>query len=254
MVAASALQRVSLCVVLIAIVCTTALVHAQVRPTQSSFQDCAECPSMRAIPPSRNANAASSDMPIAVSVTPITFAQWDRCAVSGGCNDYRPDRQTWSRDTPVVNVSYLDAQSYIGWLKKKTGANYRLVREHEWAHVALGGRKTAFPWGNEKGRAKTNCLDCGSRWDGLRASPVKSFAANEFGLYDVIGNVAHWTDVDPTHTVLSHSFCKEKGEYAAIMGASWAEPSSYLDVKQWACFPKVLRDDTIGFRVVREMS
>jgi formylglycine-generating enzyme required for sulfatase activity len=230
-------------------------VDARDRSARSVFQDCSICPTMKTIPIPIASDAASraAFQAIAVSVTPITFAQWDRCVVDAGCGGYRPERQGWPLDTPVVNVSFADTQNYIAWLTKKTGHHYRLIREHEWARIALAGKNTPFPWGNKIGRGKTNCLDCGSRWDGRRANPVKSFAANEFGLYDVVGNVAHWTDIEPTVASLNKSFCKEKGDYAAIMGASWAEPSKYLLVSEWACFPKVLRDDTIGFRVVKEL-
>ncbi|MGL4231983.1 MAG: formylglycine-generating enzyme family protein [Casimicrobium sp.] len=190
---------------------------------------------------------------IAVSRTPITFAEWQRCVADGGCDGYTPDRQGWSPHAPVVNVSFEDAQRYVGWLKRKTGGKYRLLREHEWAEVALGGAKTAFPWGEHIGKNRTNCFDCGSRWDGRSANPVRFFKPNGYGLYDIVGNVAHWTEPDPANAYLNKSFCKEKGDYAAIMGASWAEPSKYLNVNEWACFPKVLRDDTIGFRVVREL-
>jgi formylglycine-generating enzyme required for sulfatase activity len=193
---------------------------------------------------------------IAVSVTPVTFAQWDRCVADGGCNGYTPDRQGLPRDAPVVNVSYNDAQSYVNWLTKKTGQRYRLLREREWAQVALGGAKTKYPWGDAVGRANTNCLNCGSRWDAKSPNPVRSFKPNAVGLYDIVGNVAHWTEPDAhsraNATHLNKTVCAQKAEYAAIFGASWAESSKYLDVNEWACFPKVLRDDTIGFRVVRE--
>jgi formylglycine-generating enzyme required for sulfatase activity len=194
-----------------------------------------------------------SSQRIAVSSIPVTFSQWDCCVADGGCNGYTPDRQGWARDAPVVNVNYDDAQSYVKWLSKKSGYRHRLVRESEWAEFALGGATTKYPWGNHVGKANTNCLDCGSRWDGKSANPVRSFKPNRLRLYDVVGNVAHWTEADSAESSRGASACKEKRDYAAIFGASWADPSKFLGVNEWACFPKVLRDDTIGFRVVREL-
>jgi formylglycine-generating enzyme required for sulfatase activity len=209
---------------------------------------CVECPAMIVLP---RLNGASNQ--IAVSETPITVTQWERCIDDGGCNGYRPDRRGPSRQAPVVNVSYNDARAYLAWLSKKTGARYRLLREDEWALVALGGRSTRFPWGDNVGRANANCLDCGSVWDRRSPSPVRTFAANDYGLFDVVGNVAHWTESGRNQSQEAVSACRDQKDFAAIFGASWADPSKYMAVNEWVCFPKVLRDDTIGFRVVEEI-
>ena len=50
----------------------------------------------------------------------VTFAQWDACVADGGCGGYRPDDEGWGRgNRPVINVSWDDAQSFIGWLNDK---------------------------------------------------------------------------------------------------------------------------------------
>lgn len=99
------------------------------------------------------------------------------------------------------------------------------------------------------GRGRTNCLDCGSRWDGQSTSPVRSFAPNDFGLYDPVGNVAQWVAPDSAPRVAAVVRCPGQPNHAAIFGASWADPSKFLVVNEVTCFPKILRDDTIGFRV-----
>ncbi len=202
-------------------------------------RDCAACPPMIAVP-------GAGLTAIRVAVTPVTFAEWRACVMDGGCGGYRPDQQGWPDDAPVVNVSYEDAESYASWLSRKTGRRYRLPSEAEWPALALGGRVFRYPWGDRMEGGRANCLTCGGRWAGRRASPVRSFPPNALGLYDAVGNVAQW--LAPGGGAPHR--CRAR--FAAIAGASWADPATFLDVREMTCFPRVLRDDTIGFRVMVE--
>ena len=175
------------------------------------FRDCPNCPEMVVVPagnfmmgssPSEERRADDEGpvhrvafaSPFAVGVHEVTFAEWDACVSAGGCGGYRPDDVGWGRGSrPVVNVSWDDAQSYVGWLSRSTGEDYRLLSESEWEYVARAGTSTRYWWGNDIGRGRANCGGCGSRWDDKSTAPVGSFAANAFGLHDVHGNVWEWT-------------------------------------------------------------
>ena len=82
--------------------------------------------------------------------------------------------------------------AYVAWLSHKTGKPYRLLTEAEWEYAARAGSTTAYYWGKEIGKGNANCDGCGSKWDDVQTSPVGSFAANAFGLYDMAGNVWQW--------------------------------------------------------------
>jgi formylglycine-generating enzyme required for sulfatase activity len=114
----------------------------------------------------------------------------------GGCNGYKPSDQGWGRGyRPVINVSWDDAKAYVAWLAKKTDKFwYRLLTEAEYEYAARAGTTTAYPWGSAIGKNNANCDGCGSQWDGKQTAPVGSFAANGFGLYDMVGNVSAWTE------------------------------------------------------------
>jgi formylglycine-generating enzyme required for sulfatase activity len=129
--------------------------------------------------------------PFAVSKFDVTFADWDACVSVGGCP--KAADSGFGRDTkPVINVSWDDAQTYVAWLSKMTGQSYRLLAEAEWEYAARAGTTTAYYWGDDIGKGNANCTGCGSQWDAEQTSPVGSFAANQFGLYDMAGNVFQW--------------------------------------------------------------
>jgi len=112
---------------------------------------------------------------------------------------------------PVVGVSWEDARRFCAWLSKKEGRTYRLPTDSEWS-AAVGSQK--YPWGDEfpppqgagnycgsEARLKTNAGGTGglAALDGYndgfpRTSPVGSFAANRYGLYDMGGNVWQWCE------------------------------------------------------------
>jgi formylglycine-generating enzyme required for sulfatase activity len=176
--------------------------------------------------------------PLVVSRSPVSHRQWLQCVRQGGCGAYRPERQGWPLDSPVVNVSLDDAETYARWLSRHRRQRWRLPYEDEWSRIV-----PAPP-----ARGEANCLDCGSRWDGRGLHRSGALPANAAGLFDAAGNAAQWLVPRPGQV----SRCKGSPYQGALGGASWADPAKYLDPAEISCLPRVLRDDTIGFRLVRE--
>jgi len=109
---------------------------------------------------------------------------------------------------PVACISWNDAKSYIKWLNQKTGFTYRLATEAEWEYVARAGTRTKYSFGNNESDLCRygNVVDLKAKekftnWkivhcsDGyLFTSPVGKFLPNEFGVYDMYGNVWEWVE------------------------------------------------------------
>lgn len=112
---------------------------------------------------------------------------------------YGPGSSIKGKDNhPVVHIAFEDAQAYAEWAGKE------LPTEAQWEVAARGGEgNMAFAWGEEltpEGKYLANFYqgqfpDGNSKLDGYqKTSPVKSFLANGYGLYDMIGNVWEWTN------------------------------------------------------------
>lgn len=94
---------------------------------------------------------------------------------------FNPD---WGKlDHPILGVRRVEAVAYCGW------AGGTLPTEAEWEYAARGGKDgLKYPWGNDITADNANFK--GSRWNGT--SPVRSYPPNDWGLYDMAGNVWEW--------------------------------------------------------------
>lgn len=92
----------------------------------------------------------------------------------------------WGLDTlPVVGVSHTDAKKFCKHYGK------RLPTEAEWEFAARAGKNFQdYPWGNEENPDFMNFRDSNNTW----AVDVASYPPNDFGLYDMTGNVREWVE------------------------------------------------------------
>lgn len=207
----------------------------------------------------------------AMGVTSVTFDQWQACVDDGGCAGYTPSDEGWGRgNRPVINVSPADAHAYLQWLSAKTGHRYSLPSEAQWEYAARAGTSTARWWGEAARRDHANygpddCpaqIRCGGFVSGqdawLNTAPTASFAANGFGLYDMLGNVWQWT-ADCWHH--DYTGAPEDGSawqdaqcgQRVIRGGAWGNIPAFIRSASRAGYKVEGRTSNIGFRVVREL-
>jgi formylglycine-generating enzyme required for sulfatase activity len=172
---------------------------------------------------------------------------------SKGCAFYENGSPVWNEQSswkspgytqtdkhPVVCLSLEDAQAYVDWLSANSTQSYRIPSEVEWEYAARSGTEADYWWGEGVGTDKANCGWCGSRWSNQSAAPVASFARNDFGVYDTVGNVWEWTLSDKA----------QNG--AVVRGGAWNFAPRLARVSTRMEISPDFRSNYIGFRVVRD--
>jgi formylglycine-generating enzyme required for sulfatase activity len=225
--------------------------------------------------------------PFAMSATPVTWNQWEACVRDRWCDGeaidealrlnpegtLNDDYRDYGRGTrPVVGVSWYDAQGFIGWLNWKAGEDdaYHLPSEAEWEYAARAGTTTVFPWGNE---IDYNHGNFGKRESGLggqaegrdrwveETSPVASFPANAFGLYDMHGNIFEWTrdcyEADFAHAPRDGGANTEGDCSVRVFRSGTFRSNPYMQrsARRGAPYPATRRGlNYLGFRVAKKLA
>ena len=190
------------------------------------FRDCAECPEMVVLPGGG----------LAMGRYEVTVGEYRAFASAtgggaGGCfgDSWRDPGFPQTDRHPVTCVSWDDAQEYVSWLSRRTGATYRLPTEAEWERAAAGSQ----PGCDRLGR--------GTKPDGT--CPVGQYGTNAAGLSDMVGNVWEWT-----------SDCREGDCGRRVWrGGSWDDRAEYLRPGARGVPLPALRGVYFGFRVSRTL-
>lgn len=201
----------------------------------------------------------------AITITPITNAQYARFTDATGHSIPDVDAKTWKgyglihpyertrrhawsdgappierTEHPVVLVGYADAVAYAAWLAGETGLGWRLPTEPEWEKAARGTEGARFPWGNDFDASKLNSHDRGP-FDTVAVGTIPN-GASPFGLMDAAGQVFEWTATPAS-----------PGRFI-VKGGSWDD--SGCGVCRPAARhgrPQALKHILIGFRLVYDL-
>ena len=184
---------------------------------------------------------------------------------------------------PVVGVSWEQANAFANWrtdyLRRSLGKEgiyvepYRLPTEAEWEYAARAGNsESAYPWEEMLPMDERGCFYANFKpmeGDFVRdghviTSQVGTFKPNDFGLYDMAGNVSEWTSTAYTESIdrltsdlnpeYRYDAAKEdpyKMKRKIVRGGSWKDAAQNIrsDLRMWEYQNE--QRSYIGFRCVR---
>jgi formylglycine-generating enzyme required for sulfatase activity len=232
--------------------------------------DCPTCPKVVGIKPACFAmGAPASDKiadenerpvttvriaaPFALGVTEVTVAEWAECHKQGACRVPPP---AGDDKLPMRGVSYEDAKGYVGWLQRTTGLRFRLPTEAEWEFAARGGRTSPFGMGDRIDQSMARFSFGSTRH--TSPVPVGSFKPNDFGVYDMHGNVAELVEdcYEPSHAgrprdSVARTSCSTPGRHV-VRGGSWSSFPKWLRASYRDAISVREQRPDVGFRVARE--
>ncbi|PBI99411.1 formylglycine-generating enzyme family protein [Pseudomonas sp. ACN5] len=254
------------------------------------FKDCRNCPEMVVLPagtftmgtpddevgrePDEGPmHEVTFDKPFAMSRYQITADEWNQYMKETGitlpdgdtrpgraCTNGKPSYPQGPRQ-PAVCMNFAEVSAYVAWLSMKTGQHYHIVSEAQREYAARGGSTGAFPFPFDPGTEysiATHANTYGPTDGYSYSSPVGSYPANAFGLYDMHGNVYEWI-ADCYHPDYvgaptdGSAWTEPDCDTLRIRGNDWGEAPVFSRSGNRNDIDPQTRGDWIGFRVVRSL-
>lgn len=203
-------------------------------------------------------------------------------------NDPLAERYFWHvayDNYPVVGVNWHQAKAFCVWRTEKLNhylrtergetalSEFRLPTEAEWEWAARGGNHlNPYPWGGPYTRTNQGCFLANFKPlrgnyiadGGLRTLVVGHYPPNDWGLYDMAGNVAEWTisaydpisynyswDMNPNYTYNAQPNDPPIMKRKVVRGGSWKDIAHYIEVSTRAYEYQDTAKCYIGFRCIQ---
>lgn len=140
---------------------------------------------------------------------------------------------------PAVTMTQYSAKQYTKWMSKLTGAQYRLPTEAEWEYACRAGTQTAYHFGDDASELGDYAWYIDNSDE--RPHKVGEKKPNQFGLYDMHGNVMEWAvdsfaedgyaaiaDKEQPMAIVDSIRWSETAEDRVVRGGSWQDDSEQL--------------------------
>jgi formylglycine-generating enzyme required for sulfatase activity len=153
-------------------------------------------------------------------------------------------------DMPVEKVSWNDILTFILRLNSITGKRYRLPTEAEWEYAARGGTNSGYKY---SGGNAIGVVGWYSGNSDEKTNPVGGKQPNEFGIYDMTGNVAEWVsdyyDTYAFSNVTANPKGPVSGVYRTVRGGSYYHFTKNCRVSYRGGNKPDVRRSSVGFRL-----
>ncbi|MBN2636987.1 MAG: SUMF1/EgtB/PvdO family nonheme iron enzyme [Prolixibacteraceae bacterium] len=190
-----------------------------------------------------------------------------------GFDEYPVVGVTWKQATAFCNWRTRYLENYLSSRGEPGLHDFRLPTETEWEYAARGGKDfSMYPWGGYYSRdddgvflanfkpLRGNYVEDG----GITAMKVGSYEPNEFGIYDMAGNIAEWTssaydeagynylsDLNPTFTYNARPDDPPVMKRKVVRGGSWKDIANFIQVSTRNFEYQDTTKSYIGFRCVQ---
>lgn len=158
---------------------------------------------------------------------------------------------------PATGFSWNDAHAFCLTASEELAMKVRLPTEAEWEYACRAGTSTVFNFGSKTSEAPDHAWCCVN--SGLEPKPVKSFRPNQWGLYDIVGNVWEWCQDRYSTTYYERSpvddpLCDDQLIVERVIrgGSSMNKAETCRSSHRFGLKP-TLRDRFLGFRPVIEL-
>ncbi|NOU23379.1 MAG: formylglycine-generating enzyme family protein [Methyloglobulus sp.] len=189
------------------------------------------------------------EKPFYLGETEVMQKQWENVMGSN-------PSKVKAEDRPVDRVSWNDAQDFIQKLNAKDGGkHFRLPTEAEWEYAARAGSDSDYSYGNDS-KSLAQYAWFGNLGYKGSSHEVAQKQPNDWGLYDMHGNVWEWVQdwYGPTYysnSPANNPLGPESGKYRVYRGGSWVGKATNLrSAVRFSALP-VTRTHDLGFRLVR---
>ena len=199
--------------------------------------------------------------PFYISDHEVTSNEFKACVNDGGCNytySTSNSKKTYNvsgkENHPMNYVNWDEAVEYANWLTGIRSGTYRLCTEAEWEYAVRAGTTTKWSCGND------TCTTSIAWYDNTGTpQEVKTKSANQWGLYDLHGNVREWVSDNYSNVYYSevtNGVVNPQGPASPSIGTKRSQRGGYygskkVDIRSSSRDSKsqTTHSSTAGFRV-----